>query len=478
MIKGSNWTAEEDCVLRALYSHATTKREDLLSALPKRTWKAILSRANKKLGLTQKYHIGSPRGTANPLATGKGQIIGSFMYQMRQSADTRNLERPLLDGSDEGYDYLNEIITEVCPLSGRPLTFPKFSGDQSKTASLDRIDSSLGYVKGNVRWVHKTVNIMKKNMGDAQFMDLIEDMVEHCVVAKPKTDEERSRMKKILVCTIARNVEKQLPEWAKRLERLRFLLAQEGWLTDFSVYENDSTDLTSSTAKALLDGLGNQDSRIWFTSEVIGTKHYGSIWNIDRLRNLANARQKCLDQIGSDALQTYHKIAYIEPDVTYDPVWCSELVLARHPRAAGLGEPDIYSGWSLRTQKNPKESIFLFDTCATRATKDDVCWDITERNGTWRGATVVPTDLGGHDAMCLHPVWSTFSCFCVYNAEPFKRGVRWGFVNARLNTGQTPVGDTAFLGWLDADTSVVCEAFRARGYDKVYLNTNCLIRHA
>lgn len=29
------------------------------------------------------------------------------------------------------------------------------------TASLDRIDSSKGYVEGNVHWVHKDINIMK-----------------------------------------------------------------------------------------------------------------------------------------------------------------------------------------------------------------------------------------------------------------------------------------------------------------------------
>src|SRR5436190_1477500 len=29
------------------------------------------------------------------------------------------------------------------------------------TASIDRIDSSLGYVRGNVQWVHKDVNRMK-----------------------------------------------------------------------------------------------------------------------------------------------------------------------------------------------------------------------------------------------------------------------------------------------------------------------------
>lgn len=27
-------------------------------------------------------------------------------------------------------------------------------------------------------------------------------------------------------------------------------------------------------------------------------------------------------------------------------------------------------------------------------------------------------------------------------------------------------------------TSVICETFRARGYSKVFLNTNCLIRHS
>lgn len=40
-----------------------------------------------------------------------------------------------------------------CAVTGCPV--------QGRDASLDRIDSNFGYVRGNVQWVHKTVNRMK-----------------------------------------------------------------------------------------------------------------------------------------------------------------------------------------------------------------------------------------------------------------------------------------------------------------------------
>lgn len=244
-----------------------------------------------------------------------------------------------------------------------------------------------------------------------------------------------------------------------------------------SVYENDSTDLTAPNVECLLDAMRCGGIQSHFNSETLGTERYGSVWNVNRLRNLANARQRCLDQVGD--LSAFSKVAFIEPDVTHNPSWTKELILARHPRVAGLGEPDIYTGWSLRSEKNPKESIFLFDTSTTRATANDTCWDVNEVNGTWRGKTVIPTDLGGYDSMCLHPVWSTFNCFCVYNAEPFKRGHKWTYWNRRINPGSGmvvphPDGGTAYL---EADTAAICETFHQYDFNKVFLNTNCLIRH-
>ena len=38
------------------------------------------------------------------------------------------------------------------------------------TASIDRIDSSIGYVIGNVQWVHKQVNFMKGTMEQKEFI--------------------------------------------------------------------------------------------------------------------------------------------------------------------------------------------------------------------------------------------------------------------------------------------------------------------
>ena len=59
-----------------------------------------------------------------------------------------------------------------CALSGLELTFPKVSKDKSWTASLDRIDSSKGYIEGNVQWVHKDVNIMKNKFDNKYFINI------------------------------------------------------------------------------------------------------------------------------------------------------------------------------------------------------------------------------------------------------------------------------------------------------------------
>jgi hypothetical protein len=47
------------------------------------------------------------------------------------------------------------------------------------TASLDRIDSSLGYVRGNVQWLHKDVNWMKNTLDQDRFIELCKAIVNH-----------------------------------------------------------------------------------------------------------------------------------------------------------------------------------------------------------------------------------------------------------------------------------------------------------
>lgn len=66
-----------------------------------------------------------------------------------------------------------------CAISGLELTFDylgnradwKHSETCKITASLDRIDSSKGYVEGNVQWVHKRINIMKNDVPQSEFIE-------------------------------------------------------------------------------------------------------------------------------------------------------------------------------------------------------------------------------------------------------------------------------------------------------------------
>lgn len=68
-----------------------------------------------------------------------------------------------------------------CALSGIDIDFKK--GNDVKrglqTASLDRIDSSKGYIVGNVQWVHKDINFMKGTLSNNQFLELCNLVSKH-----------------------------------------------------------------------------------------------------------------------------------------------------------------------------------------------------------------------------------------------------------------------------------------------------------
>jgi hypothetical protein len=46
------------------------------------------------------------------------------------------------------------------------------SNKKERTASLDRIDSSFGYIEGNVQWVHKDINIIKLDYDQDYFIKI------------------------------------------------------------------------------------------------------------------------------------------------------------------------------------------------------------------------------------------------------------------------------------------------------------------
>jgi hypothetical protein len=49
----------------------------------------------------------------------------------------------------------------------------------TKTASLDRIDSSKGYIEGNVQWVHRNINLMKLDHSEEKFLNYCKLVADH-----------------------------------------------------------------------------------------------------------------------------------------------------------------------------------------------------------------------------------------------------------------------------------------------------------
>lgn len=70
-----------------------------------------------------------------------------------------------------------------CSLSGIDLVIEKSicrkRGQSNITASLDRIDSSLGYVEGNLQWIHKDINYMKQDLDEEYFKKLCKEITDY-----------------------------------------------------------------------------------------------------------------------------------------------------------------------------------------------------------------------------------------------------------------------------------------------------------
>lgn len=115
----------------------------------------------------------------SPRWTGYNEISGTYFKAIERGAKKRNL---IFDIKIEDIWNLYIIQNKKCALSGIDINFIRnFSANTGagQTASLDRIDSSKGYIINNVRWLHKNVNVMKWNMTDDYFMQLCKLIVKN-----------------------------------------------------------------------------------------------------------------------------------------------------------------------------------------------------------------------------------------------------------------------------------------------------------
>ena len=102
---------------------------------------------------------------------GCGDISGSFWRRIINQARLRNFTVEIT--IQDAWDLFVKQDAK-CELTGLPLKFVNGGRNLSSgsTASLDRIDSGVGYTKDNIQWVHKDVNQMKMDMDQNRFVEM------------------------------------------------------------------------------------------------------------------------------------------------------------------------------------------------------------------------------------------------------------------------------------------------------------------
>lgn len=62
----------------------------------------------------------------------------------------------------------------ICAITGLPMTLEVGKGLTGTNVSVDRIDSSKGYIKGNMQLVQHTANTMKSDLSMNELLDYCE----------------------------------------------------------------------------------------------------------------------------------------------------------------------------------------------------------------------------------------------------------------------------------------------------------------
>jgi hypothetical protein len=96
-----------------------------------------------------------------------GQLISFVRNSARRRAHEFNISKELLQSILEKQEF-------KCALSKVPIFVGHIEKKDRKnikwSGSLDRIDSSKGYIEGNVQWLHKDVNWMKQDYSQEEFI--------------------------------------------------------------------------------------------------------------------------------------------------------------------------------------------------------------------------------------------------------------------------------------------------------------------
>ena len=110
--------------------------------------------------ITENCHRGWYRG-----------IRVSWFSKFKSGAAVRGIEWSIT--LDDVADQM-DAQGQKCALTGWSIEFPESGHPQAAPASIDRIDSSMGYTVGNIQLLTKHVNMMKQSYDNDYFIKVCE----------------------------------------------------------------------------------------------------------------------------------------------------------------------------------------------------------------------------------------------------------------------------------------------------------------
>lgn len=123
--------------------------------------------AFKYIGKNRQCYNCGRKASASKHRNGFGDVSGKYLSSVKLGAKRRGL---IFDVTAEQLwqKFLDQ--NKKCALSDIDLIMDYDNRNSNNTASLDRIDSTKGYIISNVQWIHKDINIMKWDYTQEEFI--------------------------------------------------------------------------------------------------------------------------------------------------------------------------------------------------------------------------------------------------------------------------------------------------------------------
>lgn len=251
---------------------------------------------------------------------------------------------------------------------------------------------------------------------------------------KQKTTEKKQEKvkEKILISSILRNDINYIDNYYIKIKDLVKKFPEYSFY--LSIYENDSDD---GTKQKLTSKDFSMFSGVSIVSENINTQFFGSTKDEERVKNMANARNKSL--VGGGFLDIVDYILIIDVDIDFNSEVFEKVINFKNIEK----DFNVVSATSIRRGE-------LYDQWATRI-GPEYSSDIKEYYNQNKNKK-------------YNKYYSVSSGFCLYKAKPFKDGIRFGHIN--LVTKKP-----------DCEMVVICQLLHKKNNNNIYMLHDARVFH-